>query len=104
MLQNPLYGVAIHLSRAKIKVVTQDNVDRLGVITTSLRETIYVMEEEKMIWNILFLAVGVMVLVTGLYYFAKAGNNAESKKIYGIFAGAGGAIAVISLVWLLFTL
>lgn len=57
-----------------------------------------------MILSILFIAVGVLVLAAGLYYFSKAGDDAEAKKIYGIIGGVGAVIAIVAAIRLLLPL
>lgn len=43
------------------------------------------------------LAIGVMILGAGLYFFAKHKSDAESRKIYGITAAVG-ALIVLGLI------
>lgn len=50
----------------------------------------------SMIWSVIFLVIGIMVLVAGLYYFLKEKNAPESRKIYGIVSVAGAVIVVYS--------
>ncbi|MCD8196201.1 MAG: hypothetical protein LUE24_03400 [Lachnospiraceae bacterium] len=54
-----------------------------------------------MIWSVIFLVIGIMVLVAGLYYFLKEKNDPESRKIYGIVSVAGVAIMVYTAVKLI---
>lgn len=54
-----------------------------------------------MIWSVIFLVIGIMVLVAGLYYFRKEKNDLESRKIYGIVSVAGVVIVVYTAVKLL---
>jgi len=47
--------------------------------------------------TVIGLIIGAMVFGFGLYYLKKSGDDAESKKIYGITMAVGAAI-VIALV------
>ncbi len=50
-----------------------------------------------MIIQIIGLVIGILVLGTGLYYRTKEKSDPESKKIYSVISGIGGAVALICL-------
>ena len=55
-----------------------------------------------MVIDICAICIGVMIMVAGIYYFFKAEEDLESKRIYGITTIAGIAITTVALV-ILFT-
>lgn len=52
---------------------------------------------KETIFTIIGLLIGVLILITGLYYLFKEKDDAESRKIYGI-ATAVGVIIVAGLI------
>ena len=53
-----------------------------------------------MIIKIVGLLIGILVHGMGLYYRGKEKSNPESKKIYTVVSGIGGAVALICLLLL----
>lgn len=51
-----------------------------------------------MIFNIVFLLIGLMILGFGIYYLINSKEDAESKKIYTIASVIGGLITVFVIV------
>lgn len=47
-----------------------------------------------MIFNGIALAIGLLILGAGLYYFFREKADRESRKIYGIISGIGGVMAL----------
>ena len=53
------------------------------------------MEEKEIIITNIGIIIGVLILISGLYYLVKEGkDDAESKKIYTIVSVIGAVIAV----------
>ena len=50
-----------------------------------------------MVIKIIALIIGVLILVTGLYYLSKEKHDPESRKIYGIVSAVGGGSAAGAL-------
>nr|WP_302649884.1 hypothetical protein [uncultured Agathobaculum sp.] len=48
--------------------------------------------------TILILLIGAAILVAGLYYLKKAGDDRESRKVYGIAALIGAVVLVAAAV------
>lgn len=55
-----------------------------------------------MVITVIGLLVGLVIFVAGIFYLHKEKEDAESRKIYGITAGAGGVIFVAMVLRLLF--
>ena len=53
------------------------------------------MEEKIMAVKIIGIIIGVLVLISGLYYLVKEKEDRESRKIYTIISIAGAVIAVV---------
>lgn len=49
-----------------------------------------------MVVKIIGIIIGVMVLGAGLYYRAREKDDPQSRKIYGVIAAVGAAVAVIA--------
>ncbi len=54
-----------------------------------------------MIWSIVFLIIGIMIVVAGIYYFVREKSDPMSRKIYGIVSIVGVVIAVAATIILL---
>ena len=52
--------------------------------------------------KIIGLIIGILILGAGIYYLAKEKHDPESKKIYSVVSAAGGVIAVVCAVLLIF--
>lgn len=48
--------------------------------------------------TIIILLIGAAILIAGLYYRRQAGNDPESRKIYGIAALVGAVILIAAAV------
>lgn len=48
--------------------------------------------------TILILLIGAAILIAGLYYLKKAGDDRESRKVYGIAALIGAVVLVAAAV------
>ena len=55
-----------------------------------------------MIWNYIFIIVGVGLFGYSYYLFWKEKDNSDSKKVYGAFAYLGTAIAIYGIYQILF--
>ncbi len=51
--------------------------------------------------TVIGLIIGILVFGAGVYYLTQNKNDAESRKIYGITAAVGAAVAVVCAVMLL---
>jgi len=49
------------------------------------------------IFTVIGFIIGVMILGAGVYYFSKAKDDADSRKIYGITIAVG-AVIIIGLI------
>ncbi len=54
-----------------------------------------------MVISIVGAVIGALIAAFGLYYLVKEWKDPESKKIYGIISGIGGAIFIALLIMLL---
>ena len=54
-----------------------------------------------MVVKIIGIIIGVLVAITGIYYYNTEKNDSESRKIYTAVSCIGAAVAVISLILLL---
>ncbi|MDO4332663.1 MAG: hypothetical protein Q4C58_08235 [Eubacteriales bacterium] len=57
-----------------------------------------------MIFNVIGLAIGVLISGAGIYYLHKEKGDKESRKIYGITAGIGAVITIFIIVKMLLEL
>ncbi len=51
-----------------------------------------------MIFELIGLAIGIMILGAGIYYLVKEKNDQESRKIYSITSAVGAIIILILIV------
>lgn len=49
---------------------------------------------ENMLWNVIFLIIGIMVLGAGLYYLVKEKSDPESRKIYSVVSVVGVVVVI----------
>ena len=61
------------------------------------------MEEEKMIFNVIGIIIGLAVLVAGIFYLVKEKNDKESVKIYSTVSIIGGLIFIFVLLKSIFS-
>ena len=54
--------------------------------------------EEKMIFNIVAIIVGVLIFTFGIYYLIKEKQDKESRRIYGIASAAGFIITAAAII------
>ncbi|MCD8020907.1 MAG: hypothetical protein LUF92_15445 [Clostridiales bacterium] len=47
-----------------------------------------------MLWNVIFLIIGIMVLGAGLYYLVKEKSDPESRKIYSVVSVVGVVVVI----------
>lgn len=55
-----------------------------------------------MLIKVIGLIIGILVLGAGIYYLIKEKKDRESRRIYSIVSAAGGVVAVLFAVLLLF--
>ena len=55
-----------------------------------------------MVFKIIGIIIGLVVLGTGIYYLVKEKHDPESKKIYTVVSAAGGIIALVCALLLIF--
>lgn len=51
--------------------------------------------------KIIGLIIGILILVSGIYYLTRESNDPESKKIYTVVSIIGGIIAAVCVITLL---